>query len=83
MKDEKKMIDEKVLQDIFDSIVHHVEWLKKECNRHVSQVDFNRYLTGACYALNIAFDYDFDTCVCLDEFFDQKLDAYFGGIESE
>lgn len=78
-----KKLNEKVLQDIFDTIVLYFEWLKKECNRNLLLTDFNRYVIGARFALNIAFDLDSDSFIFMEDFFEQKVDEYFGGKESE
>lgn len=71
-----KKIDEKVLQGIFDDIVRHFE-----CLGETSYDDLERYLIGARYALYKATDYN--PCICIGDFFEQKLDEYFGGKESE
>lgn len=78
-----KNFDEKVFQDVFDAIVRYCEWLEYECHHSMSYDDVNRYVTGARYALNIVLDHDYDSCVRLRDLFNQKLDDYFGGKESE
>lgn len=73
-----KKTDEKVLQDVFDVIVEHFEFMN-ECRCDLSSKDFKRYLIGARYALTIALHLDFESNVFVGDFFNKKLDEYFGG----
>lgn len=74
-----KKTNDKVLQRIFDIFVEHFEFLKKDCRADVGLADFNRYVVGAKYALEIALCLDYETCNTIDDFFDQKVNEYFGG----
>lgn len=75
-----KKIDEKVFQDVFDTLIHHFEWMQAEFDREMSYYDFQPYLIGAAFALSAVLDRecDRDAYTRMRIFFGHKVEEYFG-----
>ena len=74
-----------VADEAFSLIVRHFEKMCGSLHQDLSDRDFVHYLIGLEFALNVAFDLDFDSFCDLVSFVSCKFCDYFnfGGKKSE